>query len=416
MNNPTIKEQYAELFQAAVSEIESARLHLARQINTSAMQVYWNLGKLLVERKIEKGHGAGVVNQLSADLKKEFPDMGLSPRNLWDMKRFYERYSQSDPKLRQLVAVLPWGHNLLLLAKVKEDEHIEFYANEALTKGWSRDLLLNAIKMDSSRGAQNGVQTNNFAQTLPQAHAEYANEVFKSAYNLGFLGVTQPVKETELENRLIAKIRDFVLELGKGFSFIGNQYRYGFNGKENDGETAWQDYGERIYSPRIAKFLSVDPLTKQYPELTPYQFASNTPIWAIDLDGLEAFFVTGTTSDNTRWFYPNGKKTVDRTLVKGLFLLTRNTKVSVGFNWNRLVRGMSNNDNIFSDGKRPLNYLHNNKHDRHIAAQDLVTHVMNYRKVHGIDKYDDKGSLVELGNEPVTFIGHSHGGNVSILR
>jgi hypothetical protein len=138
---------------------------------------------LLVERKIEQGYGAGVVNQLSADLKKEFPDLGLSPRNLWDMKRFYERYSQSSPKLRQLVAVLPWGHNLLLLNKVTADEQIVFYANEALTKGWSRDLLLNAIKMDSYGQAQNGVPTNNFTQTLPQAHAEYANEVFKSTYN-----------------------------------------------------------------------------------------------------------------------------------------------------------------------------------------------------------------------------------------
>ena len=126
MSKPMIKEQYTELFQAAVTEIQSARLHLARQINTSAMQVYWNLGKLLFERKIEKGHGAGVVNQLSADLKKEFPDMGLSPRNLWDMKRFYERYSGSSPKLRQLVAVLPWGHNLLLLNKVNEDEQVAF--------------------------------------------------------------------------------------------------------------------------------------------------------------------------------------------------------------------------------------------------------------------------------------------------
>jgi hypothetical protein len=105
------------------------------------MQVYWNLGKLPVARKIEKGHGAGVVNQLSADLKKDFPDIGLWPRNLWDMKRFYERYSESSPKLRQLVAVLPWGQNLLLLNKVKEDEHIEFYANEALTKAPAPLLL-----------------------------------------------------------------------------------------------------------------------------------------------------------------------------------------------------------------------------------------------------------------------------------
>jgi len=194
--------------------------------------VYWNLGKLLFEKQLNEGYGSGVVKQLSVDLKNEFPDMGLSPRNLWDMKRFYERYYQVDTKLRQAVAVLPWGHNLLLINKIKEDAQVAFYANETISKGWSRDLLLNAIKMDSFDQAKKQLKTNNFDQTLPDIHAEYANEVFKSSYNLGFLGITEPIKELELENRLIAKIRAFILELGKGFSFIGNQYRLEYNQKE----------------------------------------------------------------------------------------------------------------------------------------------------------------------------------------
>ena len=185
-----------------------------------------------MKKKIEEGHGSGVVKQLATDLKSEFPDMGVSPRNLWDMKRFYERYHQADTKLRQLVAVLPWGHNLLLMTKLKEDAQIEFYAHETLTKGWFRDLLLNAIKMDSYTQAQNQIKSNNFENTLPQIHADYANEVFKSSYNLGFLGITEPMKEVELENRLIAKIKAFILELAKGFSFIGNQYRLEYNHKE----------------------------------------------------------------------------------------------------------------------------------------------------------------------------------------
>jgi predicted nuclease of restriction endonuclease-like (RecB) superfamily len=86
--------------------------------------------------------------------------------------------------------------------------------------------------MGSYGQAQKQVKTHNFDQTLPEAHANYANEVFKSTYNLGFLGVTEPVKELELENRLIAKIRSFIMELGRGFSFIGNQYRLEYNGKE----------------------------------------------------------------------------------------------------------------------------------------------------------------------------------------
>ncbi len=223
---------YSDLLQLAVTEIKSARSVIAKQINSSANSVYWNLGKLLFEKQLEEGYGSGVVKQLSVDLKQEFPDMGLSPRNLWDMKRFYERYSEADTKLRQLVAVLPWGHNLLLVKKVKEDQEVAFYASETLAKGWSRDLLLNAIKMDSFGQAQKQLKTNNFEQTLPEVHAEYANEVFRSTYNLGFLGITEPVKELELENRLIAKIRAFILELGKGFSFIGNQYRLEYNGKE----------------------------------------------------------------------------------------------------------------------------------------------------------------------------------------
>jgi hypothetical protein len=105
---------YAEILNQAVTEIKSARVSIAKQINTAANGVYWSLGKILSEKKVDKGHGSGVVNRLSLDLKAEFPEMGLSPRNLWNMKRFYERYAQADPKLQRCVAVLPWRHNLLL--------------------------------------------------------------------------------------------------------------------------------------------------------------------------------------------------------------------------------------------------------------------------------------------------------------
>ena len=224
--------EYGEILQQAVAEIRTARTRLAKQLANTTNSVYWNLGKLLFERQLEKGYGSGVVNQLSADLKTEFPDMGVSPRNLWNMKRFYERYYQADTKLLQSVAVLPWGHNLLLLDKAQSLDEAGFYANEVLTKGWSRDLLLNAIKMDSYSHSLAQKKSNNFEQTLPAIDADYANEVFKNSYNLGFMGVLEPVKELELEKRLVAKISKFILELGKGFSFIGNQYRLEYNAKE----------------------------------------------------------------------------------------------------------------------------------------------------------------------------------------
>jgi predicted nuclease of restriction endonuclease-like (RecB) superfamily len=224
--------EYRAILQQAVAEIHSARNIVAKQLASAANSVYWKLGKLLFEKQMEEGYGSGVVKQLSVDLKNTFPDMGLSPRNLWDMKRFYERYHSADEKLRQAVAVLPWGHNLLLINKIQSLEAVAYYSNEAVTKGWSRDWLLNAIKMDSYTHAQKQIQSHNFNQTLPAIDVDYANEVFKDTYNLGFLGITEKVKEAELEKRLVEKIKSFVLELGKGFTFIGNQYRLEYNNKE----------------------------------------------------------------------------------------------------------------------------------------------------------------------------------------
>ena len=224
--------EYRAILQQAVAEIHTARNIVAKQLASAANLVYWKLGQLLFEKQMEEGYGSGVVKQLSVDLKNTFPDMGLSPRNLWDMKRFYERYHSADEKLRQAVAVLPWGHNLLLINKIQSLEAVAYYANEAVTKGWSRDWLLNAIKMDSYTHAQKQIQSHNFNQTLPAIDVDYANEVFKDTYNLGFLGITEKVKEAELEKRLVEKIKSFVLELGKGFTFIGNQYRLEYNNKE----------------------------------------------------------------------------------------------------------------------------------------------------------------------------------------
>lgn len=157
------REEYDSVLKQAIAQIRTARIVIAQQLNSVTQSVYWNLGKLLFEKQLSEGYGSGVVNQLSIDLKNEFPDMGLSPRNLWDMKRFYERYHLADPKLRQAVAVLPWGHNLLLINKVQSLEAVTYYATEAVTKGWSRDWLLNAIKMDSYAYAQKQIKSHNFS-------------------------------------------------------------------------------------------------------------------------------------------------------------------------------------------------------------------------------------------------------------
>ena len=137
------ENEYIELLNAAKAQINAARNALAVQVNSTANSTYWNIGKLLHEKKIEGGYGGKVINRLSVDLKQSFPDMGLSPRNLWNMKLFYERYIDSDKKLLQAVAVLQWGHNLLLINKKLSDEETFYYATESVLKNWNRDLLLN---------------------------------------------------------------------------------------------------------------------------------------------------------------------------------------------------------------------------------------------------------------------------------
>ena len=128
------------------------------------------------------------------------------------MKKYYERFCNSDPKLRHAVAVLPWGHVLKLMQKLKNDDKaILYYAQETMAKGWSRSLLSNAISMQMHL-RKDEHSDNNFDLTLPETQAQLANEVFRSGYNLGFLGIKNPVLEIELEKRLVEKVKHFLLE------------------------------------------------------------------------------------------------------------------------------------------------------------------------------------------------------------
>ena len=230
---PIRREEYESMLQHAVAVIEHARLEIAKHINGNIASAYWEIGKMLHERKVESGHGDGVVRLLSVDLKERYPKMGLSPRNLWYMKRFYLRYCDSDIKVQRSVALLPWSHNVYLLGKNLDDSATLYYAQETIAKGWNRDLLLNAIKLNMYESQLATKVDNNFSRTLPMEQAQYANEVFSSSYNLGFLGVTSPILELELEDRLVKAITRFLMELGNGFTFIGNQHVLEYNGKES---------------------------------------------------------------------------------------------------------------------------------------------------------------------------------------
>jgi len=233
MSNKLDNNQYGEILRYIVTEIKSARVTFARKVNSAMMQMYWNIGKRLSEEQLEKGYGSGVVKRLSSDLRHEFPDTtGFSPRNLWDMKRFYEFYTLADEKLRQLVAVLPWKHNLLIMSSACSIDEARYYVELAHENSLSRNILLNFIKADSYKNAKILPKHSNFALTLPEELQEQANEILKSTYNLEMLGLKRPLRERDLELRLVEKIKFFLLELGTGFTFIGNQHRIAHNDKE----------------------------------------------------------------------------------------------------------------------------------------------------------------------------------------
>jgi predicted nuclease of restriction endonuclease-like (RecB) superfamily len=196
-------KNYNDILRYIVAEIKSARRIIANRINSSTMQSYWNIGRRLSEEGLAKGYGSQVVERLSIDLKEEFPDTtGFSPRNLWDMKRLYEFYSQGETKLPQAVAVFPWGHHRLLLSKIKDRDEALYYIEAAVEMGWTH-VLLNFIKADTYKNTKLLPKHHNFAATLPEHLQEQADEMLKSSYNLDFIGLLQPLKEKELERRLV---------------------------------------------------------------------------------------------------------------------------------------------------------------------------------------------------------------------
>ena len=170
------ESEYDAILRQAVAVIDRTRAMVATTVCSAIGTAHWEIGKLLHDKKIESKHGSGVVNRLSFDLKQRYPQMGVSPRNLWDMKKFYERFCNSEPKLRQAVAVLPWGHSLTLMRKFgKDDNTILYYAQEITSKGWNRELLYSAISMQMHK-RKNEPSDNNFEQTLPATQAMFANE------------------------------------------------------------------------------------------------------------------------------------------------------------------------------------------------------------------------------------------------
>ncbi len=169
---------------------------------------------------------------MASDLQMEFGKRsGYSSANLWRMRNFYLVY-EDDLNLAQLVRDLSWSHNILIFEKCKDEKERKHYLENTITFGWSRNVLTHHIKTDLYTRDDQALKQNNFQDTLSSTTADLADEMMKSDYNLEFLGITKEAKERELESSIIENIKKFLLELGYGFSFVGNQYKLLLNENE----------------------------------------------------------------------------------------------------------------------------------------------------------------------------------------
>ncbi|MBY0273505.1 MAG: PDDEXK nuclease domain-containing protein [Alphaproteobacteria bacterium] len=221
---------YFKTLKALKDEIYKARVRAHLTINQELTLLYWKIGKEIVDRKKELGWGSKVVDLLSQDLRHEFPEMkGLSTRNLIYMQTFALAYPDYE-FTQQAAAQIPWGHNQAILDKVSDPEQRIWYIKKTIENGWSRNVL--ALQIENRLHDRMGKALTNFKNTLPSSTSDLAQSIFKSEYNLEFLDIKEKIHERELENKLIDRIRDFLLELGTGFAFIGSQYKLTVAGDE----------------------------------------------------------------------------------------------------------------------------------------------------------------------------------------
>jgi predicted nuclease of restriction endonuclease-like (RecB) superfamily len=281
-----VHQSAAQLYDRFVDGIKQrirvAQIKAAISANRELILLYWDIGRAIVDAQKDKGYGKRVVEMLSADLRREFPEMaGLSALNLWRMRAFYLAYAVSDQKLSQavtesdsapqklkqsvsespkqsavalqpalqlhgqklsqaatqsiraaieLVASLPWGHNIVLMQKIKELDARLWYARAALEHGWSRAVLTHQIETRLHR--REGKAITNFAAALPAPQSDLAHQTLKDPYIFDFLTIDAGARERDLELGLLNHVQKFLVELGVGFAFVGRQYPLDVSGEE----------------------------------------------------------------------------------------------------------------------------------------------------------------------------------------
>lgn len=236
------QNKYLLILNGLKDKIRQARFKATLTANAQLLAIYWEVGQTIIQQENEEGWGAKTVERLSVDLRIEFEDMkGLSVRNLRYMREFAKAYPHfsilqpsvaklpktKKPKtevdiLRPLVAKIPWTHHTIILDRVKDKEERLFYLQKTVENGWSKSVL--SLQIGNKFFERQGKAINNFENTLPEIDSDLARETFKSSYVFDFLTLSEEAKEKDVERALMQHLKKFMLELGRGFAYVGNQF------------------------------------------------------------------------------------------------------------------------------------------------------------------------------------------------
>ncbi|MBU4305208.1 MAG: DUF1016 family protein [Candidatus Omnitrophica bacterium] len=225
-----IQNNYAEFLGEIKERIRRAQYAALKAVNKQLIELYWDIGRMILERQNQHGWGKAVVENLSKDLQKEFPGVqGYSKDNMWRMRKFYLQYNDNE-KLAPMVQEIGWTHNIIVMESCKDNLEREFYIRMTRKFGWTKNVLIHQIENKTYEKMM--LNQTNFSKTLPEKIRNQAKLAVKDEYTFDFLELGEEHSELELERALMSKINRFLIEMGGVFTFVGNQFRLDINGRE----------------------------------------------------------------------------------------------------------------------------------------------------------------------------------------
>lgn len=224
--------QYTKILQEIKQEIREGRYKAVLAANKELILRYWSVGNIILKYQKAEGWGSKVIDTIAKELSSEFPDLqGFSSRNLKYMRKFAEEYKEIE-FVQEVLAQIPWYHNITLLEKVKDIEERIWYIQKTIENGWSRNVLVHQIETRLFERQNLSNKTSNFKTLLPKTQSDLANEAMKDPYVFDFISFREGMDEKDIERQLVHHITKFLLEMGTGFAYIGNQYHLEVGGED----------------------------------------------------------------------------------------------------------------------------------------------------------------------------------------